>query len=74
MSAAENLKLRSNAEIAQLVEHNLAPKEIRFPTLARECETEELNLSYAKRGIFVASEWESSLSLNERSRKSQVMQ
>ena len=30
----------ANAEIAQLVEHNLAPKEIRFLTLASGCKTE----------------------------------
>ena len=31
-----------NAEIAQLVEHNLAPKEIRFLTLVRKCEAKVL--------------------------------
>ena len=34
-STAENAEFRRNAEIAQLVEHNLAARIIRFTTLAR---------------------------------------
>ena len=40
-SEAENAKFRRNAEIAQLVEHNLAAKKIRFTTLARKRDTKE---------------------------------